>query len=51
MCPKNYKSFHTFSAEKRQVECKKKTCLTTKGRGLLPRNLEAHARKAWVAEV
>ena len=24
MCPKNFKSFHTFFAEKRLVECKKK---------------------------
>ena len=23
MCPKNFKSFHTFFAEKRRVECKK----------------------------
>ena len=51
MCPKNFKSFHTFFAEKRQVECEKITCLATKGRGLLPPNLETHARKAWVAEI
>ena len=23
MCPKNFKSFHTFFAEKRRLECKK----------------------------
>ena len=23
MCPKNFKSFHTFFTEKRRVECKK----------------------------
>ena len=34
MCPKNFKSFHTFFADERRVECKKRTCLATKGRGL-----------------
>ena len=33
MCPKNFKSFHTFFAEKRRVECKKKTCLAINGCG------------------
>ena len=51
MCPKNFKSFHTFFAEKRRVEYEKITCHATKRRGLLPRNLETHARKAWVAEI
>ena len=51
MCSENFNSFHTFVAEKRRAECKKTTCLATKGRGLLPRNLETHARKAWVAEI
>ena len=48
---KNFKLFHTFFAEKRRLECTKITCLATKGRGLLPRNLGTHARKAWVAEI
>ena len=51
MSPKNFKSFHTFFAEKQRVECKKITCLATRGRGLLPRNLETHARKSWVTEI
>ena len=51
MCPKNFKSFHTFFAEKQRVKCEQITCLATKGRGLLPRTLETHARKAWVAEI
>ena len=51
MCPKNFKSFHTSSAEKRRVECEKITCLDTKERDLLPRNLETHARKPWVTEI
>ena len=51
MCAKNFKPFHTFIARKRRVECKKITCLATKGRGLLPRNLETHARKVCVAEI
>ena len=51
MCPKNFKSFYTFFAEKQRVACEKITCLATKGRGLSSRNLETHARKAWVAEI
>ena len=50
MCPKNFKSFHTFFAEKRRVECKKITCPAKKGRGLLPRNVETHARQASLLE-
>ena len=30
MCPKNFKSFHTFFAEKRRVECKKEHFLSKK---------------------
>ena len=45
MCPKNFKSFHVIFAEKRRLKCKKITCLATKGRGLLPRNLETHTFK------
>ena len=33
MCPRNFKLFHTFFAEKRRVECKKITCLATKACG------------------
>ena len=50
MCLINFKSFHTFFAEKRQVECKKITCFATIGRGLLPRDFKTYARKAWFAE-
>ena len=49
MCPENFKSFHTFVAEKQRAESKKKH--VSRQRGILPQNLETHARKAWVAEI
>ena len=43
--------FRHFLPRNGELNVKKKTCLATKGRGLLPRNLETDARKAWIAEI
>ena len=50
MCPENFKSFYRFAPRNGELNANK-TCPATKGRGVLPRNLETHARKAWVAEI